>query len=114
MQNSRRWIARFLIAATTVWLAAGQEGCSFLNTTAVQCLSEAECLGKGPGFANTTCDPVTKTCVTVDAGVGDCNTNADCIAANASAPAICRKSDKKCAVLQSAECPFVLDATNAL
>jgi hypothetical protein len=82
--------------------------CSSLNTTEVQCLSEAECLAKGPAFANTTCSPVTKTCVAVDAGVGTCSTNQDCITANNNLPAICRPSDKTCVVLQTPECPDII------
>jgi hypothetical protein len=88
------------------------QACSTLNTTAVQCLSEQECRGKGPGFENTTCDPVSKTCVELDAGGGACKTNQDCITANNNLPAICRKSDNKCVVLQTPECPNVIDTTN--
>ena len=81
--------------------------CSFtLNTTSVQCLSESECLAKGAAFANTTCDPTTKTCVPVDVNAGLCTTNQDCISQNANAPAYCRKSDKKCILLETPECPY--------
>jgi len=84
-------------------------GCSVTtNTTAVQCTSTAECVSKGPGFEGTTCDAVTKTCLKAEDTAGLCNTNQECIDRNGGAPSICRKSDKKCVVLTSPECPSVL------
>lgn len=97
-----RFLHAFAIAASLAVVVSGSGGC---DTSVVQCLSEAECHSKGPGFENTTCDAVTKTCVPVTSLVGTCKTNAECIAANANQPAICRKSDRKCVNLQTAECP---------
>jgi len=78
-----------------------------INTTAIQCLSEAECLSKGAGFENTTCDPKTKTCVSVAAS-GGCLTNQACIDQANGDLAICRKTDHKCVALKTPECPRVL------
>jgi hypothetical protein len=97
------------VGAVGAGLVGATQGCSTLNTTDVQCLSEAECLAKGPDFANTTCSPVTKTCVPVQAAVGTCVHNTDCIAQNNNQPAICRHSDNTCVVLQTPECPDVID-----
>lgn len=96
------------VPAIVVWA-----GCSTLNTTAVQCLSEQECLAKGPEFANTTCDPMTKTCVPVAAANPGCTVNSDCIKQNNGQPSICR-SDNTCIALKSPECPNVIDTTGAL
>jgi hypothetical protein len=93
------------VAAVT----ASSSGCqSVTNTTAVQCLSEAECLSLGPDFAGTTCDPNTKTCVKAPGAEGTCAKNQECIDRAGGAPAICRKSDRKCVLLTSPECPTVL------
>jgi hypothetical protein len=107
---------KYLLIALMIGVVSvfGFGGCSLLNTTSVQCLSEAECLAKGPAFANTTCDSVSKTCMQVDAGARSCQHNSDCIAANNNAAAICRKSDYKCAVLQTAECPDFLGTLDQL
>jgi hypothetical protein len=78
------------------------------NTTAVQCLSEEECLAKGPAFAKMTCSPVTKTCVPVESAGGTCKTNQECIDANGGAPSICRKSDRTCRLLTSPQCATVV------
>src|ERR1700722_2665803 len=96
-----------------VWFVAEQQACSQLNTTEVQCLSEAECLAKGPKFAGTTCDPVTKTCVFPEAGLVGCTSNTQC-ATQLGVAAICRQSDQTCQALVTDECPDVYDATMAL
>lgn len=77
------------------------------NTTAIQCTSEAECLGLGGEFAGTTCDPVSKTCVKSLSDIGSCSKNQECIDRAGGAPAICRRSDKKCVTLLTPECPAV-------
>lgn len=106
---SARLLRRLTTAGGAILLLSGGltgGGCSLgLNTTAVQCLSEAECVSRGAGFENTTCSPMTKTCVPVDPNAGLCKLNADCV--NAGGPAICRKTDSKCVQLQTAECPTV-------
>jgi hypothetical protein len=103
---------RNLLFAGTVMLAGvfglGQGCASITNTTAVQCTSEAECIGLGPEFAGSTCDPATKTCVKPSNDVGLCAHNQECLDRFNGAPAICRKSDKKCVALTTPECPTVL------
>src|SRR5260370_10597996 len=84
-------------------------GCSLQNTTAVQCLAESECLAKGPAFANTTCDPTTKSCVAVQAGQDLCKATTDCVTSHGP-EYICRRSDKKCVALKTPECPFLMDS----
>lgn len=96
---------------TTCVIAAfgGAQGCTAVtNTTAIQCTSEAECLAKGDEFAGTTCDSVTKTCIKKDVNEGLCTRNQECLDRANGAPAICRKSDKKCIALTTPECPTVL------
>jgi hypothetical protein len=108
---------RLLSLAAALGIAGSvlaSQGCNAItNTTAIQCLSEQECVSKGPGFENTTCDPISKTCVPVEAGVGTCSTNAECTAKNNNVPSICRKSDKTCVVLVTPECPTLLDSRNS-
>jgi len=95
-------------ACLAVTLLFASDACTVVtNTTAVQCLSEAECLAKGTDFANTTCSAESKTCVPIVQSVGLCQTNAECTAKNGGSSSICRKKDKKCVVLQTAECPTV-------
>ncbi len=97
------------LAALGAVAIASSQGCSFTtNTTAVQCTSEAECQGLGPAFAGTTCDPVSKTCVKVNEEQDLCKTNQECIDKVGGIPSICRKSDRKCVVLTSPECPSVM------
>lgn len=98
-----------LLLTSFVALVVSSQGCNAItNTTAVQCTSESECLGLGPEFAGSTCDPATKTCVKKDVNVGLCAHNQECIDRANGAPAICRKSDKKCVALTTPECPTVL------
>lgn len=95
------------VAATTV------VGCSFaLNTTAVQCTSEDECRARGPGFENSTCDPATRSCVTVEVNAARCTTNAEC--SELGTPAICRKEDNRCVELLNNDCPLLLGETSEL
>lgn len=107
MRSSRRHLFLGLAVVATLGVAAAP-GCSFVtNETAVQCTSEAECLGLGPGFAGTTCDKVTKTCLRVAEDADLCTTNQGCIDASG-LPSICRKRDRKCVPLLSKECPTLL------
>ena len=95
-------------ACLAVTMLFAGDACTVVsNTTAVQCLSEAECLGRGADFAGTTCSAESKTCVPVVQSVGLCQTNAECTAKNGGSSSICRKKDRKCVVLQTAECPVV-------
>lgn len=96
-----------LAAALVVGAAPG---CTVVtNTTAIQCTSESDCLSQGAEFANTTCDKVTRTCIRLPEDEGLCTTNAECMTRlNAPDAAICRKSDRKCVALKTAECPTVL------
>lgn len=117
MRTETKSSSRFVLLLGVVGaiVVASGAGCSVgLNTTAVQCLSEAECLAKGPAFANTTCDPTTKTCVPVDVNVGLCTKNQDCITQNGGSASMCRKSDHKCVILASEDCPFVRGTTNEI
>jgi len=112
MKTAQRWLEVRRHAGRALLLAAFGMGaspaCSLLNETAVQCLSEAECTSRGPAFENTTCSRETKTCVPVVEGEGLCATNQECLTRNGGTPSICRKSDHKCVVLQTAECPSVM------
>lgn len=90
-------------------IIANQFGCAAVtNTTAVQCTSEAECLGRGPEFAGTTCDKTTKTCVKTPEDQDLCTRNQECIDKAGGAPSICQKSTRKCVNLTTAECPTVI------
>jgi hypothetical protein len=95
----------------SVILAAGYQGlgcAAVTNTTAVQCTSEAECLGRGPEFAGTTCDKATKTCVKSAEDTDLCTKNQECLDRAGGAPAICQKATRKCVPLTTAECPTVI------
>jgi hypothetical protein len=97
--------ATMMVAACAV---AAQGGCSVVtNETAIQCVSEQDCLSRGPAFVGTTCDATTKTCLKVAADQDLCTTNRQCIDRAGGVPAICRKKDRKCATLQTPECPTV-------
>src|SRR5262245_50211847 len=100
--------AALFIGGLAIW---GSQACqSVTNATAVQCINEAECRAKGPEFANTTCDTVTRTCVPLPTSNPDaCKTNAECISRAGGAPAICRKTDNTCVNVQTAECPNFID-----
>jgi hypothetical protein len=89
-------------------VASGPACAAITNTTAVQCTSEAECRGLGPEFAGTTCDTVTKACVKIEDTSGTCTSNRECLDRGGGAPAICRRSDRKCVRLTTPECPTVL------
>ena len=99
-----RWLGLTTVAVGASMLAVN-EGCSVVvNTTAIQCLSEAECQSRGGGFKNTTCDPQTKTCVPIPILSG-CTKSSDCVAGDAGTGpfTICRKSDGRCIPLRSPE-----------
>ncbi|WP_394830812.1 hypothetical protein LVJ94_30315 [Pendulispora rubella] len=111
--NVRRWGG--LVMAAALGIAVAAPGCTYTsNTTAIQCTSEAECLNLGPEFAGTTCDKVTRSCIKVPTDQDLCKTNKECIDKAGGVPAICRKSDRKCAQLTSPECPRVWGNTDQL
>ena len=94
------------VLTTFVGIALALPSCAAVsNETAIQCTSEADCVGLGPSFADTTCDKVTKTCQKV-VSAAECTLNADC--ASRGANTICRKSDGKCVNLLSNECTRVM------
>ncbi len=98
-----------LIVGAAMFLSASNPACAVAtNTTAVQCTSEAECLGLGPEFAGTTCDANTKTCIKVPQDADLCKTNKECIDKIGGQPAICKKSTRKCVNLITPECPYVI------
>lgn len=78
-----------------------------VDITTTQCRSQADCLSRGPEFADTTCSP-DRVCVKIPSVVEACKTNQECVDKNNGAPATCRKSDRKCVNLLSTECPRVL------
>lgn len=108
VRSSRYLVSLGAISALSLLIAASPACTSVTNTTAVQCTSEAECLGLGPAFAGTTCDKVSKTCVQVADTTGSCTTNQQCLDEAKGKAAICRKSDKKCITLTTDECPVVM------
>lgn len=90
-------------------LLAANNGCSaILVKPSAQCLSEQDCLNRGPDFADSTCDPQTRTCVPLPAEAKLCSTNSECIDRANGAPAVCRKQDHKCAPLTNDFCQKVL------
>lgn len=111
-RRSRGVVALALLGGA---FAVASGACSVTtNTTAVQCTSEAECQNLGPAFVGTTCDRATKTCVKVNEEQDLCTTNQACIDKAGGLPSICRKSDRKCVVLTSPECPGVLQQPGQL
>lgn len=78
-------------------------GCNALVDTSVeQCQTTADCIGKGPAFANAVCTP-DKVCSTG----GDCTKNQECIERFGGVPAICRQPDRSCVQLLTKDCQQV-------
>ena len=101
-----------LVAAVTL---SSQPACTAVtNETAIQCLSEADCLALGPAFAGTTCSPTTKTCVQPTASGDQCTTNQECVTRAGGAAAVCIKSTQTCVALATPECPDVVYQTGQL
>jgi ABC-type branched-subunit amino acid transport system substrate-binding protein len=73
------------------------------DETGAQCHSQADCLAKGPEFAQTTCT-ADRICAKLTASEKACNTNKDCIDAAGGAPSVCRKSDFRCTELVNPTC----------
>jgi hypothetical protein len=107
-RKNRLYAALSLLALASACVVFAPACSAITNTTAIQCASEAECRSLGPDFAGTTCDKATKTCVKVEDTTGTCSTNRECLDREGGAPAICRRSDKKCVRLTTPECPTVL------
>jgi hypothetical protein len=81
-------------------------------TTAVaedttQCRSQADCLARGPEFADTTCTEQ-RTCEKIPILAASCATNQECIDRNGGAAFTCRKSDGRCVALTSPNCQTVI------
>lgn len=102
--NSKHFL--FLVSFGVAAIAAS--ACTAVtDETATQCRSQADCLARGPGFADTTCS-VDRVCVKVEALERACQTNQECIDKNGGGLFTCRKSDSKCVPLLSANCERVL------
>jgi ABC-type branched-subunit amino acid transport system substrate-binding protein len=81
--------------ALAVLLGAG--ACSLIvRRDSSQCDTTADCIARGPAFANSFCDPQHGCQMT-------CATNQDCSSGNAADPWICRP-DHRCAQLLSEDC----------
>ncbi|MFO0676049.1 MAG: hypothetical protein U0169_05915 [Polyangiaceae bacterium] len=93
-------------------------GCSLVVANdPKQCVSNAECDGRGGPFTGTLCsdgvcvvDPLrdagvdTGTFVDASDGGSACTTNAECIRASGGLPAVCLRPEMRCANLLSADC----------
>lgn len=89
----------------TLALAAAATGCSLIvDNDGNQCETDADCAARGKSFAGATCSKE-KLCV---GGAQPCQTNQECIDRNGGTPAICRHSDKTCAVLLSQDCQAIV------
>lgn len=98
---------RLLVVASLAAFAAASGACTaIVDGGATQCRSQADCLAKGPEFAETTCNEQ-RVCVKITTDERACTTNQECIDKNGGAPFTCRKSDGKCASLLSTFCPRV-------
>ncbi len=112
MRSPMRATPALVILGVLAGVAISAQGCSYVaNETAVQCTSQKECVDLGAGFENTTCDPVTKTCVPV-AAPPECQANRDCLPKGNTF--VCRKSDKKCVNVLSPECPTLMGTPDLL
>jgi ABC-type branched-subunit amino acid transport system substrate-binding protein len=93
----RKALASFLILS-------GTAACTFIsNETSTQCRSQADCLSRGPEFAETTCTEA-RVCEKIAFPEKACTKNQECIDQNGGAPYTCRRSDGKCVSLLSANC----------
>ncbi|HEU4408541.1 MAG TPA: hypothetical protein VFS43_24980 [Polyangiaceae bacterium] len=110
--KAKRGRGRRVPQGATAVLATALIAASFGSCTLVvgpkegQCGNDADCTGRGEGFAGTVCDQQRGVCVAPN-GVS-CTSNAQCVEANGGQPFTCRKSDRTCVSLTSAECPRVL------
>src|SRR6185436_9507772 len=103
---------RYLSRALTFSLAmiapaiATTSGCTpQADEPTSQCHSQADCLARGPEFADTTCNEQ-RICVKAEVAARSCNTNKECADRNGGAPFICR-ADGKCMSLLTPECQQV-------
>lgn len=76
------------------------------NETTTQCRSQADCLARGPDYANTTCS-AERVCTKIVVADKACTKNQECSDKAGGAPVICRKSDGVCVNLLTDECPVV-------
>jgi ABC-type branched-subunit amino acid transport system substrate-binding protein len=99
--GSQAWLGRaWLGVSLCVALAGG--ACSLVSDTAPeQCKVDADCVARGPVFAQTRCGE-SRTCVSAPAGPKPCMSHQEC--KTAAGPGLCR-NDQTCAPLLSPECP---------
>jgi ABC-type branched-subunit amino acid transport system substrate-binding protein len=89
-------------------MAALTLSCSRLvDTSVVQCVTNADCAHLVSGGAKAVCTPE-QICIRGP----ECSTNAECVVANPAQPGLCRQSDHKCAPLASPECAFKAERTD--
>src|SRR5688500_2447577 len=87
-----------------VAIGAAFPGCAVSTVEdSTQCRSQADCLAKGPEFADTTCTKA-RVCEKIAIVAASCTTNAECIDRNGGAAFTCRKSDSKCVSLTTPQC----------
>jgi branched-chain amino acid transport system substrate-binding protein len=95
-----------------VMVAGGVFGASALlsscnlvvDTDVAQCETTADCVAKGPEFADAVCTQ-DKVCA-----LGDCTSNQECSARLGGAPAICRRPGRLCVQVTTADCQEVVPA----
>lgn len=97
----KSWI-RISICSSVI--AFGAVACTLAtDATSTQCRSQADCLSRGPEFADTTCTAA-RVCEKIAYPDKACTKNQECIDQNGGAPYTCRRSDGKCVSLLSANC----------
>lgn len=104
-KNSRfRRSLALLAAIAGLASGSGASSCNLVvDTDVAQCETTADCVAKGPEFADAVCSE--KACV-----LGDCTTNAECSARFGGEPAICRRPGRICVQLTTPECTEVVPA----
>lgn len=95
-----------LLALVVSCLGLAVPACTLvLDAETDQCNTDADCLGRGPGFAGNVCEPTRKVCVLSSTY---CETNAQCIDSNGAENFICDKTEHVCKNLFSNECTRLL------
>lgn len=95
--SARSWVAALAV------LAGVSASCNALvDTNVEQCRTTADCVAKGGPFVNAVCTPER-----VCSLGGDCLTNQECIDRFDGQLAICRKPDRSCVALRTADCQDV-------
>lgn len=93
------------LLGTAALLTGGIGGCSFVvDTSTVQCSTDADCLGKGPAFEGNVCLLDKNVCVRSEEY---CTTNEQCIRVKGAISWQCDKEKHGCYNLTSTACPNV-------